>query len=130
LRDPDALGLFLREQNVFLRRTKRDVGQQMPRINRIVEHVEPDSINLTSVEDIARQLAIKTTVGTFMEHGRAGRELDLLMRHATGVSKATNVARYAKILKFLASNRHNLAASSILAVSSRQGIRIRVAFRH
>ncbi|MGG0939227.1 DEAD/DEAH box helicase [Brevibacillus centrosporus] len=98
VRDPDALGSFLREQNVMLRRTKRDVGQQMPPLNIIVERIESDSAALKSVEDLAQQLAIKTTIGTFMERGRAGRELDLLMRHATGVSKATNVARYAKIL--------------------------------
>lgn len=97
VRDPDALGTYLREQHVFLRRTKRDVGQQLPPINTIIEHVEPDSETLKSVEDLARQLAIKTTIGSFMERGRAGRELDLLMRHATGVSKALNVARYAKI---------------------------------
>lgn len=97
VRDPDALGTYLREQHVFLRRTKRDVGQQLPPINTIVEHVEPDNVTLKSVEDLARQLAIKTTLGSFMERGRAGRELDLLMRHATGVSKALNVARYAKI---------------------------------
>jgi SNF2 family DNA or RNA helicase len=97
VRDPDALGAFLREQNVMLRRTKRDVGQQMPPVNTIIEHVDPDSDTLKSVEDLARQLAIRTTVGTFMERGRAGRELDLLMRHTTGVSKALNVARYAKI---------------------------------
>lgn len=97
VRDPDALGTYLREQHVMLRRTKREVGQQLPPINTIVEHIEADTVTLKSVEDLARQLAIKTTFGSFMERGRAGRELDLLMRHATGVSKATNVARYAKI---------------------------------
>lgn len=98
VKDPDALGAFLRETNVMLRRTKRDVGQQLPPINTIIEYVESDNDTLKSVEDLARQLAIKTTVGSFMERGRAGRELDLLMRHATGVSKATSVAQYAKIL--------------------------------
>ncbi|MGV2886216.1 SNF2-related protein [Paenibacillus taichungensis] len=98
VRDPDALGAFLREQNILLRRTKKEVGQQLPPINTIIEYVEPDNARLKSVEDLARQLAIKTTVGSFMERGRAGRELDLLMRHATGVSKAESVAQYAKIL--------------------------------
>jgi SNF2 family DNA or RNA helicase len=98
VRDPDALGAYLREQNVFLRRRKSDVGQQLPPINTIIEHVESDSATLKSVEELARTLAIKTTYGTFMERGRAGRELDLLMRHATGVSKAYSVAQYAKIL--------------------------------
>ncbi len=35
VKDPEALGSFLREQNVFLRRTKKDVGQQMPPVNQI-----------------------------------------------------------------------------------------------
>lgn len=96
--DPDALGSFLREQNILLRRTKKDVGQQLPPINTIVEYVEPDNATLKSVEDLARKLAIKTTIGSFMDRGRAGRELDLLMRHTTGVSKAVSVAQYAKIL--------------------------------
>ena len=96
--DPDALGSFLREQNVLLRRTKRDVGQQMPPLNSIVEHVEADEQAIKSVEDLARQLAHKTLSGSFMDRGRAGRELDLLLRHATGVSKALSVARYASIL--------------------------------
>ncbi|KQN96914.1 SNF2-related protein [Paenibacillus sp. Leaf72] len=97
VRDPDALGTYLREHHVMLRRTKREVGQQLPPINTIVETIEPDSVTLKSVEDLAKQLAIKTTIGSFLERGRAGRELDLLMRHATGVSKAVAVAQYAKI---------------------------------
>jgi SNF2 family DNA or RNA helicase len=96
--DPEALGSYLREQNVMLRRTKRDVGQQMPPLNSIVEHVEADEKAIKSIDDLARQLALKTVSGSFMERGRAGRELDLLLRHATGVSKALGVARYAAIL--------------------------------
>ncbi|OLO05237.1 DEAD/DEAH box helicase [Salinicola socius] len=98
VKDPEALGSYLREQNIMLRRTKRDVGQQMPAINTIVEHIDSDDDALASIDDLARQLALKTTTGTFMERGRAGRELDLLVRHATGVAKAKNVARYARIL--------------------------------
>lgn len=96
--DPQALGTFLREQMVFLRRTKRDVGQQMPPLNVIVEEVGSDDETLRSVELLARQLAIRTTEGTFMERGRAGRELDLLMRRITGVAKARFVAQYARLL--------------------------------
>jgi SNF2 family DNA or RNA helicase len=97
VQDPDSLGSYLREQNVFLRRTKKDVGQQLPQINTIIEHVPSDAATLKSVEELARTLAIKTTYGTFTERGRAGRELDLLLRHATGVAKAYGVAQYAKI---------------------------------
>ncbi|MGL5398149.1 MAG: SNF2-related protein [Shewanella sp.] len=98
VKDPDALGSYLREQNLMLRRTKRDVGQQMPPINTIVEHIEADQQAIKSVEEIAKQLAIKATTGDFFSRGQAGRELDLMMRHATGVSKALGVARYIRIL--------------------------------
>lgn len=96
--DPDALGSFLREQNVFLRRSKKDVGQDMPAVNHITENIEPDRETIASIHDLASKLAMKTQTGTFMERGRAGRELDLLMRHATGVSKARSAAQYARIL--------------------------------
>lgn len=96
--DPDALGAFLREQQVFLRRTRAEVGRELPPVNTITEYVNADSKTLASIHDLASQLAIKTRSGSFMERGRAGRELDLLMRHATGVSKARSVAQYARIL--------------------------------
>ncbi|WP_455233282.1 SNF2-related protein [Geopseudomonas aromaticivorans] len=98
VKDPAALGTFLREQKVFLRRQKCDVGQQMPPVNTIVEQIGSDEEALRSIEAIARQLAIRTTEGSFMERGRAGRELDLLLRQATGVAKARYVAQYARIL--------------------------------
>jgi SNF2 family DNA or RNA helicase len=96
--DPEALGSYLREQNIMLRRTKREVGQQMPPLNSIIEYVDPDEKALKDVEALARQLAMRTQMGSFMERGRAGRELDLLLRHATGVSKAKAVASYVRIM--------------------------------
>ncbi|MFB8374614.1 SNF2-related protein [Paenibacillus taichungensis] len=96
--DPVVLGSFLREQNIMLRRTKSEVGQQLPSINRIVEMVEPDLSKLKSVKAQAKQLALKASQGTYLERGPAARELDLLMRQATGVAKAAGVAQYAKQL--------------------------------
>lgn len=95
---PEALGAYLREQHVFIRRTKADVGQQMPHVNTIPEHVPYDAQALRSVEALARELATRTTQGSFVERGRAGRELDLLMRQATGVAKARGVAAYVRML--------------------------------
>lgn len=98
VKDPEALGTFLREQRVFLRRTKREVGQQMPPINRIVEIVDTDRKALDDIAALAHTLAVRATTGSFMERGSAARELDLLARHATGVAKARSVAAYARIL--------------------------------
>lgn len=96
--DPEALGTYLREQHVFLRRTKRDVGQQVPPINRLIEIVETDQKTLEGISDLAGKLARKTLTGSFMERGTAARELDLLVRKATGVAKAHSVAAYVRIL--------------------------------
>lgn len=98
IKNPNALGSYLREQNVFLRRTKKDVGQQMPPVNRIIETVSSDPKALQDIATLARELAIKVTHGSFTERGQAARELDLLARQATGVGKARSVAAYVRIL--------------------------------
>lgn len=98
VKNPEALGTYLREQRVFLRRTKREVGQQMPPINRIVEIVDTDQKALDDIAALAHTLAVRATTGSFLERGAAARELDLLARHTTGVAKARSVAAYARIL--------------------------------
>jgi hypothetical protein len=98
VKDPDALGTYLREQHVFLRRLKADVGQQMPKVNILHEIIESDGEPLKSIEAIAHDLAVRTVTGTFIERGKASRELDMLVRHATGVGKAPHVAAFARML--------------------------------
>jgi superfamily II DNA or RNA helicase len=98
VRDPKALGTYLRDNHLMLRRTRADVGRELPPINRIVENVEYDEAVALSSEMLARQLAIKVTTGNFMERGQAAREFDAQMRHTTGVSKAKYVAAYVRML--------------------------------
>jgi hypothetical protein len=95
---PKALGTYLREQHAFLRRTKADVGQQMPPVNRIVDVIDYDAIELRSVDDLAHELAVRATSGVFSERGEATRMLDLRVRHATGVAKAKSVAAMVRIM--------------------------------
>lgn len=94
---PEALGTALREQHAFVRRTKKDVGQHMPKVNRMIEEIEADEGAIRSIYEVARALALKITTGSFFERGQAARELDLLARQATGVGKARAAAAYAKI---------------------------------
>lgn len=98
VRDPKAPGAFLREQHLLLRRTKADVGQQIDRVNRILEEVDYDEKAVRSVEERAQALALRATTGAFVERGQAYRELDMLLRQATGVSKARSVAEFSRIL--------------------------------
>lgn len=96
--DPKALGTYLRDNYLMLRRTRTDVGRELPLINKIIHTVGYDEEDVKKSESLAHQLAIKITTGSFVERGSAARELDMLVRQTTGVSKAREVAAYVKIL--------------------------------
>jgi superfamily II DNA or RNA helicase len=99
VKEPKALGTYLREQRVFLRRTKADVGQQMPPINKIVDFVDYDTLAFSAFEDEGRRLAVQaTTAKDFKDRGEAARMLDLKLRHTTGVAKAKAVAKVVKAI--------------------------------
>jgi SNF2 family DNA or RNA helicase len=96
--NPVALGTFLRDGFLLLRRTRAEVGRELPPINTIVHTVGHDEDEVHKADALARQLALKVTTGSFVERGQAARELDMLARQVTGVSKARGVAEYVKIL--------------------------------
>src|SRR3954453_4676127 len=98
IKDPKALGTYLREQYVMLRRLKSDGGQQLPKVSRVVEHIDYDEKAVAAVEDLARALAIRATTATFVERGNAARELDIMLRQTTGVAKARTVAAFARMM--------------------------------
>lgn len=97
IRDTNALGSYLREQHVLLRRTKKDAGQEVPPVNMVPKKVASDGAAVKSIEALARTLARKVVGGSFLERGQASRELDMLVRQATGIGKARAVAAYAKL---------------------------------
>lgn len=92
VKDPDALGSYLRESGVFLRRLK----QGRP-INKIPIEVDFDEAIAESAADLARMLAIKVVSGSFVEAGSASRELDAFARLQTGLAKIKSVAGLARI---------------------------------
>lgn len=96
--DPKALGSYLRERFLVLRRTRTEVGRELPIINKIVHTVDYDHEAVRTFEELAKQLAMKVSQGTFLERGEAARELDMLARLNTGISKARYVAAYVRIL--------------------------------
>lgn len=101
LKDPAAFGSFLREQHIMLRRTRADVGRELPQLQRIIQEVESDSKVFDGIEDAASQLArivlSKDTLARGQAMEAAG-ELDSLLRQATGVAKAPFVAAVVKLL--------------------------------
>lgn len=93
VKDPDALGSYLRERQLVVRRL-RD-GRP---INKHVVEVETDEEAVADQEALARKLAVKVVSGSFTERGQAARELDALTRHMTGVAKARGVSGYVRML--------------------------------
>jgi SNF2 family DNA or RNA helicase len=98
INDPKALGTYLREQHAMIRRLKSDVGLELPKVSRIVEYVDYDQKTVDSIEELAKRLAIKASTGSFVERGQAIRELDMMVRQATGLSKAKAVAQFVRLL--------------------------------
>lgn len=98
VKDPDALGSYLREQHLLIRRTEEDVGHQMPKPNVTQHEVVYDDDRAAESQELAVKLAIRATQGTFVQRGQAYRELDMLERMTTGVAKARGVAEYVRIL--------------------------------
>jgi SNF2 family DNA or RNA helicase len=98
INDPPALGTYLRENFLFLRRTKKDVQMELDPVNKIIHTVGFDHKEMEKNDQIAKSLAMRIMEGSFVERGQAAREFDLLLRKITGVSKARYVAEYVKIL--------------------------------
>lgn len=96
--DPQALGTFLRENHIALRRTEEDIGRENPKPNVIPRLVPFDEQVIDDESEALRHLAFTVMKGEFTERGRAAREFDLRMRRATGVAKAPHVANFVKIL--------------------------------
>ena len=96
--DPEALGSYLRENKLMLRRTRKEIGRELPPIVRYVQEVEVDQDvyqkGLTGADELARIVLS----GSFLERGQAARQFDLELRQATGLAKAPYVAELIRML--------------------------------
>jgi SNF2 family DNA or RNA helicase len=98
VRDPVALGAYLRENYLMLRRTRKEVGKELPPVNKIIYPVEYNEEMVERAEEDLKVLAARVLSGSFTERGMAARELDMQARMMTGLAKAKGVANYVKIL--------------------------------
>jgi len=100
VKDPDALGSYLRQTGYFLRRTEDDetVSASMPPPNIIEYQVAWDQAAADDEMALTRMLAQTVLHGSFVEAGQAARELDAKMRMLTGIAKAKAVAAYVRML--------------------------------
>lgn len=98
--DPKAFGTYVRDAGVMIRRTRQDVGRELPPLSKSVIHVDSDERKLEQLTRSVGELAklILEKGGAWEERGRASRELDWRMRQATGIAKAPYVADFVKLL--------------------------------
>jgi SNF2 family DNA or RNA helicase len=100
--DPRALGTYLRSSGIMLRRTRKEVGRELPPAVPIIHNVDIDS-------DVLDELLEAGDVGKFAEtlvaaeststdRFLAAGEFDMRMRQATGIAKAPYVAEFVKVL--------------------------------
>lgn len=98
--DPKAFGTYVREAGLMIRRTRADVGRELPHLSRSVVYVEADEKALDAVSadvaELAKLILARST--SFHDKGQATREFDMKMRQATGIAKAPYVAEFVKLL--------------------------------
>ncbi|MCD8139293.1 MAG: DEAD/DEAH box helicase [Planctomycetaceae bacterium] len=99
--DPTALGCYLRDNFLMLRRTRRNVGRELPSLSRVQHSIGSDERELHKIKTTAADLA-RIILGRVQsdkgERWRAGGEFDMLMRQATGLAKAPYVADFVRLL--------------------------------
>lgn len=96
--NPQALGTYLRERHLALRRQDTEVGLAQPPLNVITHEVPYDAGVIESDEALLTALATQVVSGSFTERGQAAREFDLRLRQATGIAKAPYVAAFVRML--------------------------------
>lgn len=100
VKEPEALGAYLQDEGIALRRTNDDaeVASTLPGLSKTIVEVEWDDGAVATDRELQVKLAQRVISGSFHERGMAARELNLMMRHETGVAKARSVAAYVRTL--------------------------------
>lgn len=101
IKDPKAFGTYVRSAGLMLRRTRADVGRELPKIQKVVHHVDSDEGALARISKECAELARiilaqgESTRGAKM---MASEEFSNKLRQATGIAKAPYVAQFVRLL--------------------------------
>src|SRR6185369_14474294 len=98
---PRAFGIYMREQALMLRRTRAEVGRELPPLIRIPHHIDADTAPLEAVHSAATELARIILAQGGQARGaqlQASEELSWRLRQATGIAKAPHVADFVRML--------------------------------
>lgn len=96
VKDPNALGQYLRDQGLLLRRTRAELGRELPEPVLPIIEVESKGGAVDEVTADMVAMAERVLYGSREERFQASGQIELRMRQATGVDKAPFVAEFAK----------------------------------
>ena len=130
LEDAPGFGTFMREQFMMVRRTRKDVGRELPGLTKIPYLIECDEKELRRIEGEAVELAsviLQQTDDWKGQRMNAGGQLDNLVRQATGIAKAPFIAAFLKMLiedgqRVLCSLWHRQVYEIVLELMARDDI--------
>jgi hypothetical protein len=101
LKDPAAFGSYLRTEGLMLRRTRVEVGRELPPVTKVNYEIESDTSAIDAVAGSAAELAriiLGGGPGKKAEKWRASEELSIKLRQATGIAKAPFVADFVRLM--------------------------------
>jgi SNF2 family DNA or RNA helicase len=101
IKNPKAFGMYLRDSGLMLRRTREDVGRELPALSKFHQYVEADPKALDAVGDSCAELArliLRAGEEGRGEKMRAREEFNNRLRQATGIAKAPYVAAFVRLL--------------------------------
>lgn len=101
LRDPDAFGSYVRDSHIMLRRTRQQVGRELPPVNRVPHYIDNDTRALDKIGDKTVELCKIILNRTEKYQGqlmKSSGQLDAMVRQATGIGKAPYIADFIQML--------------------------------
>ncbi|MBL8506610.1 MAG: DEAD/DEAH box helicase, partial [Methylobacillus glycogenes] len=101
LADAKEFGAYLRREGIMLRRTRAEVGRELPDLSKIVHEIDADQKALEDLGGDAVTLAKIVLNHNEQYRGQkmqAAGEFDAIMRQATGIAKAPYVIEFMKLL--------------------------------
>ncbi|GAC1393635.1 MAG: hypothetical protein NVSMB47_01280 [Polyangiales bacterium] len=99
--EPRAFGIHARDSGLMLRRTRAEVGRELPAMSKVPHHVDSDLEALDRIGPSAAELAriiLRQGEERRGQKMQASEDLSSLLRQATGIAKAPYVADFARLL--------------------------------
>lgn len=101
IQDPQAFGQYARTSGLMLRRTRREVGRELPEVTIVPHHTNANAHAIEEMQgksiDLAK-LILRDHQDYKGQKMQAAAEFDMRMRQATGIAKAPFVAEFVRFL--------------------------------